>query len=161
MKTVIIYYSKHGTTKKAAHQIGDILGMETDYISLKEHPEPDIRSYERVILGTSIYAGRPGKPMSKFCHKNETLLKQKTIGLFICGMNLEQEEKEMYDAFPDYLHSIAVAEGILGGEFLLDKMNFIERFITQKITHIKSSVSNLKQDEIKKFANKMKQSEKS
>ena len=35
MKTAIIYYSKHGTTERVAHLIGEKLSPELEYISLK------------------------------------------------------------------------------------------------------------------------------
>lgn len=156
MKTAIIYYSKHGTTEKVAQLIVKHLGSKTEFISLKEHNNPDIQTYDKIILGTSIYAGAPGKLMSQFCKKNRLLLEQKVIGLFICCMNQKQETEEISNSFPEYLHKESVAEAVLGGEFLFDKMNFIERFITKKVAKTDSSVSNLRYNEIKEFADKMK-----
>lgn len=155
MKTAIIYYSKHGTTERVAHLIGEKLSPEPEYISLKEFHNPDIQGYDRIILGTSIYAGYPGRLMSKFCNKNRAQLEQKIIALFICGMNDTQEVEQLKKAFPEYLHSNAVAEAILGGEFLFDKMNFIEKFITRKISKVVCSVSNLRYDAITVFLDKM------
>lgn len=40
MKTAIIYYSKHGTTERVAHLIGEKLSPELEYISLKEFHNP-------------------------------------------------------------------------------------------------------------------------
>ena len=56
MKTAIIYYSKHGTTERVTHLIGEKLTNKVDYISLKECPRPDIRTYDRIILGTAMRA---------------------------------------------------------------------------------------------------------
>lgn len=152
MKTAIIYYSKHGTTERVAHLIGENLNHKVDYISLRENAKPDIRTYDRIILGTSIYAGTPGRKFSQFCNKNRSLLKEKVIGLFICCMNKEQEVEEMNNAFPEYLQQSAIPKAILGGEFLFDKMNCIERFITKKVAKIESSVSCLRYDAIREFA---------
>ena len=152
MKTAIIYYSKHGTTERVAHLIGENLNHKVDYISLRENAKPDIRTYDRIILGTSIYAGTPGRKFSQFCNKNRSLLKEKVIGLFICCMNKEQEVEEMNNAFPEYLQQSAIPKAILGGEFLFDKMNCIERFITKKVVKIESSVSCLRYDAIREFA---------
>lgn len=157
MKTAIIYYSKHGTTERVAHLIGEKLDNKVDYISLKKNPKPDIRTYNRIILGTSIYAGTPSRKVTQFCNKNQPLLEQKVIGLFICCMNKEQETEELNKAFPEYLQRLSIPKAILGGEFQFDKMNFIERFITRKITKIESSVSSLRYDAIRDFADKVKQ----
>ncbi|WP_106830178.1 flavodoxin domain-containing protein [Parabacteroides pacaensis] len=107
MKTAIIYYSKHGTTEHVAYLIGESLNHKVDYISLRESPKVDIRTYDRIILGTSIYAGTSSRIVTQFCNKNRLLLEQKVIGLFICRMNKEQETKEMEKAFPEYLQKLA------------------------------------------------------
>lgn len=151
MKTAIIYYSKHGTTERVTHLIGEKLTNKVDYISLKECPRPDIRTYDRIILGTAIYAGSPNRKITQFCHNNQPLLEQKVIGLFICCMNEEQEAEEMNKAFPEFLQRLSIPKAILGGEFQFDKMNFIERFLTKKIAKINSSVSKLRYDAINEF----------
>lgn len=158
MKTAIIYYSKHGTTERVAHLIGEQLDNEVDYISLKERSKLDIGTYDRIILGTSIYAGTSSRKVTQFCHKNQPLLEQKVIGLFICCMNKEQEEAEMNKAFPKFLQRLTIPKAILGGEFQFDKMNFIERFLTKKIAKTNSSVSRLRYDAIRKFATQIKDS---
>lgn len=158
MKIAIIYYSKHGTTERVAYLIGESLNHKVDYISLRENPKADIRTYDRIILGTSIYAGTPGRKVSQFCNKNRSLLEEKVIGLFICCMNRKQELEEMNNAFPEYLQKMAIPKAILGGEFLFDKMNCIERFITKKIAKIESSVSCLRYNAIREFTTQIKDS---
>ena len=160
MKTAIIYYSKHGTTERVTHLIGEKLTNKVDYISLKECPRPDIRTYDRIILGTAIYAGSPNRKVTQFCHNNQPLLEQKVIGLFICCMNEEQEAEEINKAFPEFLQRLSIPKAILGGEFQFDKMNFIERFLTKKIAKINSSVSKLRYDADKLKRNDLKKNEK-
>lgn len=158
VKTAILYNSKHGTTERVAHLIGENLNHQVDYISFRENPKPDIRTYDRIILGTSIYAGTPGRKFGQFCNKNRSLLEAKVIGLFICCMNKEQEREELDNAFPEYLQQSAIPKAILGGEFLLDKMNWIERFLTRKVAKTGSSVSCLRYDAIREFATQIKDS---
>ena len=50
MKTAIIYYSKHGTTERVAHLIGEKLSPEPEYISLKEFHNPDIQVMIELFL---------------------------------------------------------------------------------------------------------------
>ena len=148
MKTAIIYYSKYGTTERVTRLIGDKLTNKVDYISLKECPRPDIRTYDRIILGTAIYAGSPNRKITQFCHNNKLL--------FICCMNEEQEAEEMNKAFPEFLQRLSIPKAILGGEFQFDKMNFIERFLTKKIAKVNSSVSKLRYDAINEFTTQIK-----
>lgn len=155
MKTAIIYCSKHGTTEKVARLIGELLEEKVDYFSVKNKENISFQDYEKIILGTSIYAGSPGNEMTKFCIYNQSALQQKKVGLFICCMNQENSQEQMKKAFPEYLHEVAVAEEIMGGEFLFEKMNFIERFIVKKIVKIKASVSNIDKDSITGFSKRM------
>ena len=63
----------------------------------------------------------------------------------------------MNKAFPEYLQRLAIPKAVLGGEFLFDKMNGIERFITRKVAKIESSVSSLRYNAIREFADKVNQ----
>ena len=96
--------------------------------------------------------GTPSRKVTQFCHKNQSLLEQKVIGLFICCMNKEQETEELGKAFPEYLQRLSIPKAALGGEFHFDKMNFIERFLTRKIAKVNASVSRLRYDAIMEFA---------
>lgn len=154
MRTAIIYYSKHGTTERVAHLIGEKLDNEIYYISLKECQNPDIEIYDQIILGTAIYAGAPSQKVTQFCCKNQSLLVQKVIGLFICCMNKEQETEELKKAFPEFLQRLSIPKAVLGGGFQFDKMNFIERFLTKKIAKVNASVSRLRYDAITELVEK-------
>lgn len=157
-KTGIIYISKHGTTEKVARLLADKLGGEAVLISLKQDKNPDITSFDAIILGTPVYAGVPRKAMTKFCEQNKDLLLQKTTGLFVCGMHLDPDSrnKELIDAYPEYLRQHAKATGFLGGEFLFEKLNFFEKLIIKKVSKVTGSVSAIDDDAIEKFAGEMK-----
>ena len=158
MKIAIIYVSKHGTTEKVAHSIADKLRGRNDVelFSLKKIANPDISSFEMIILGSSIYAGQASGKIKSFCKMNEPVLLRKKTGLFVCGMHpdKEQQEKELKEAYPDLLMKKADVTGFLGGEFLFEKMNFFERLITSKIAKTKGSVSQINWDAIDDFVMK-------
>jgi len=147
MKTAVIYSSKHGTTEKIANYIAEKLTKtnEVELFSLKKITSLDISRYDKIILGTPIYAGQPVKNMKNFCKTNESILLQKKICLFICGMEptKEQQEKELKEAFPETLIKSAAITSFLGGEFLFEKMNFLEKFIIKKIVKTKTSSSRI------------------
>ena len=159
MKTAILYVSKHGTTKKVADLIADKLAEtnEVELFSLMNNPNPDINGFERVILGSSIYAGQISGKMKAFCKANESVLLQKKIGLFVCGMqpDKEQREKELKDTYSEALHKKSVASGFLGDEFLFEKMNFFERLIIKKIAKTTESVQQIDWDAVDDFVKKI------
>jgi len=156
MKIAIIYASKHGATEKVARSIAEKLSAEL--FSLKKSQNPDVSGFETVILGTSIYAGQASGKMKAFCKANETVLLQKKTGLFVCGMHpdKEQREKELKDAYSEALHEKAVASGFFGGEFLFEKMNFVERLIIKKIAKTTESVQQIDWDAVDEFVEKIK-----
>ena len=156
MKTAIIYFSKHGTTEKVAYLIGkQLYADKVEYISLKENKAPDIQMYDKVILGTSIYAGHSSKQMKSYCFNNGELLEKKKIGLFICCMLKEKEQEQLTNAYPDYLNKVAIVKEALGGELLFDKMNFFEKFLSKMIMKVSTSVFALNNEAINLFSEKM------
>ncbi len=159
MKTAIVYATKHGTTEKVAQTITGKLSETSDVelFSLEKNPHPDIREFDRVILGSPIYAGQSSKKMKVFCKENEGVLLQKKLALFICGMHpsKEEQEKEMKAAYPEVLQKNAIVIAFLGGEFLFEKMNFLERFIAKMIAKTKTSVHRIDWDSIDNFVRKL------
>ena len=157
MKTAIVCSSKYGTTKKVAVLIAEKITSDNDvvFMSLSDNPKPDLSPFEKVILGTSVYAGKPRKDMVKFCRQYQSVLESKVIGLFVCGMQWKNKEQELKDAFPEYLHNIAKAEVFVGGELLLEEMNFFERALIKKMVKTDKSVSKLDYEAIDSFSEKM------
>ena len=159
MKTAVIYDSKYGTTEKVAGSIAEKL-METNEVecfSLKKNPNPDISSFEMVILGTPIYAGQPSKKMKAFCKNNELVLLEKETGLFVCGMepNRGKRENELEEAYPFALQEKAFAAAFLGGAFLFERMNFFERLIIRKIAKTNKTVQRILWDDVSNFVEKI------
>lgn len=156
MSTVIIYSTRHGATKKCAELLKfKLFGAEI--IDLKENPNFDFSSYDTVIIGGSVNAGRVKGSLKKFCEKNKEELLKKKLGLFICCMAEGNEaELEIKNNFPPELYEKAVAKDYFGGIFDFTKMNFIERFIIGKVAKVKESVFKIKEDRITMFAEKFK-----
>ena len=153
MKTVIIYISKHGTSERIARLLNSHLLGQADLVNLKKNRFVDLSKYDQVILGSSIHAGRNQKRMQRFCEKNSYELVQKKIGLYIACM--EEGEKSLLQletSYPEVLRNKAVVQKVLGGEFLFEKMNFIEKSIIKKISGMDKSVSRIKENEIESFA---------
>ena len=89
--------------------------------------------------------------IKKFCMENLSILLRKRIGLFLCFMNKEKGKEEFDHAFPVELRAHSSANGLFGGELLLEEMNFIEKLIVKKIRGVKENVSNLDPEAIEEF----------
>lgn len=155
MNTLIIYISNHGTTEKVAKMIAEYLhDQKPELINLRENQNVDLSVYDNILIGGSIHAGMVQKKLKEFCDKNQNILTQKNLGLFLCCMMKEKQEEEFETAFPLVLREHAKAKLIPGGEFIFKEMNFFEKAIVKKVSGIKTDISDLDQDKIKDFAMK-------
>lgn len=148
--------SKHGTTRKVAMELQEKLGVDqTTLIDIEHGKTPELDEYSTVIIGGSIHIGHIQKKIRKFCERHEDELLTKNLGLFICFMSKDAYQKEFEDAYPETLRRHAKAHGLMGGEMLIEEMNFIDKFIVKKVAGVTESVHELRQDAINEFANAM------
>ncbi|WP_055669093.1 flavodoxin domain-containing protein [Desnuesiella massiliensis] len=156
MNTLIVYASKYGCTEKCAELLSKELIGKVDIIDLKKVRDIDISKYEKIIIGGSIYVGKIQKEVTEFCSKNLSKLEEKRIGLFICGMQEgDMISAELNQNFNSALIKIADTKECFGGEFIFDKMNFIEKFIVKRVSKVMSNKSNILEDNIHRFAQAM------
>lgn len=113
--------------------------------------EPKVDQYDQIIIGGSIHFGKIQKHIKRFCERNESILIQKDLGLFICCMLTEKKDEQFENAFSDVLKQKSIARGCFGGEFLLEKMNFLEKLIVKKVANATVSSSHINFDEIDHF----------
>lgn len=149
MKAAVIYASTHGTSAKVSEMIALGLGEENTVVfNLKENPNIDVSQFDVIVLGGSVHAGMMQKKVKEFADKHSSDILKKTFALFMVYMNDKDYEIQMEKAFLSQLRENAVAVRGVGGEFLMDKMNFFQRFIVRKISGHAESVSRIKTDEI-------------
>ncbi|MCY1634970.1 flavodoxin domain-containing protein [Marinifilum sp. D737] len=155
MKTGIIYISKHGTTEKVARIIaGKLNSNETQLINLSKEKIKDIETFDRIIIGGSIHMATVHKKIKKTCESNKNILLTKTLGLFLCCMEKGEKSIEQFEnAFSEDLRKHATSTALPGYEYNLDKMNFFERALVQKISGSKENISEIDYDAIFKFVN--------
>ncbi|MGL5086612.1 MAG: flavodoxin domain-containing protein, partial [Clostridium sp.] len=81
MKSLILFGSKYGTTEASANKLKGYLQGEIDVINIKNKQDISLNNYERVIMGTSVYAGMINKDIKSFIESNKAELINKKIGL--------------------------------------------------------------------------------
>ena len=157
MNTAIIYASSHGTSEKVAKQIQNGLGTDsTSLINLEETKALDLSLFDTLIIGGSVHAGQMQGRVRSFCKKNMVDLLQKRVGLFMVGMNEPEFENELKNAFPELLRNHAVTSKCVGGEFLLEKMNFFEKLIVKKVSGITETISKIDENKIRELISEVK-----
>lgn len=156
MKCLIVFMSRHGTTRMIVERIAAEIGKnDTTMIDLEVNKIPELDSFDTILIGGSIHFGKVQNEIRKFCILNEKELLKKRIGLFVCSIEEHETKGEFYSAFPARLRNHAIATGMFGGELLLNKMNFIEKFFSKVIYGIKKDHHQLNQAAISTFIEKI------
>lgn len=149
MKAIIIYATQHGSTETVAQRLQKYFAAgSVDLMNLKEQNKVDFSAYEIIILGSSIHAGNNQRSMKNFIAKHITELLQKQVALYLCCMRQDELEKQMGNAYPEVLRNKAFSYRWAGGEYIMEKMNFIEKFLLKKIAGVTESQSHLNNQQI-------------
>ncbi len=90
-RTVVIYKSKHGSTKKYAQWIGEEL--DCPVIEHKDFKKSDFVNYDNIIYGGHVQAG--GIMGFELIKRNMRRLQDKKIVVFAVGLNVMEKENRM------------------------------------------------------------------
>ncbi|PHV69324.1 flavodoxin [Sporanaerobium hydrogeniformans] len=170
MKTLVVYSSKYGATKKCAQMIATELQGEVELINLLEKKPKELVKFDQVIIGASIYVGSVSKVVKSFYEENKEFLATKRLGLFLSCMEGSKIEEYIKLNFGEKEIKSLVKQIACGGILDFGKMNFFERTIckmiyknkegqnqeAQKITK-KTVLDCLDEKAIKEFAKTMNQ----
>ncbi|HIE4742437.1 hypothetical protein KLL39_05205 [Clostridioides difficile] len=156
MKTLIVYATKYGCTKKCAEILKSYLKGEVDILSAKSS-KINMAQYDNVIVGGSVYMGKMRKEITQFCKHNIKQLLRKKLGLFACCYTPNGTEGFFESLFPLELLNHASYTTTVGGEMDYEKMNFIYRKMFQSLKKIDGfnegfTEPKINKDEIKKLA---------
>jgi len=149
--------SRHGTTATVAAELKDKLGSEnTVVVDLGKDPAPSLDLFHTIIIGGSVHAGTIQQDLTTFCVKNTRDLLKKRLGLFMCYMNNDLRDLEFEDSFPIDLRRHAIAKGMFGGEFLIEKMTETERNAVRNVKGIEKPVYRIDKNAIQNFIDDIK-----
>jgi menaquinone-dependent protoporphyrinogen oxidase len=155
MKTAIIYMSKHGTTEKITKLLSDKIENSTMF-NLSSSSSIVLENYDTIIIGGSIHFGSMQKKLKQFIAKNIDVLLTKRTALFMVCMDKTDKRNEQFEnAYPQELRNRSIVNGYFRGEFIFDKMNFIEKIIIKKISGRSTDVSEIDYEAIDEFVNKL------
>lgn len=153
----VVYSSKYGTTKKICETIAEHSDSNTtfDLFCLDKGEKPDLNSYDHIIIGTSVYAGKPRASVVAFCDTNKEALAKHHCSLFVCGMDKANADKELETTYPPELRASAEQLKFFEGEFKLEEMKFFDKMILKLMLKVKQSVSRDYHDEVANFVSKI------
>lgn len=156
MKTAIIYASKHGTTSFVAEEIKNLLiNDEVVLVNLNQQNRIEFHHFDRILIGSPMYAGSVLPVVRKFTEQNLLALLQKEVGIFVCCMFLNKADEQINKGFPELLRNHALSIKNVGGEYRFDEMNYIERLLVKKIAGATGNVSEINDRNIELFVQEL------
>ena len=155
MKSLILYTSKYGSTKKIVDYMADQLCA--DSINLIDNTQINLSSYDQVIIGGAIYYGSIHNLISSFIEDNQDELLTKNIALFlVCMLSEETAAEQFNNNFSDKLLSHSVADGFFGGILMKEQLNSVEKLVTSFTFKNAGTFDQLYFDEVDKFVAEIK-----
>ena len=148
IKTIIIYTTKKGCTKKCAGIIQK--KIDNSEIICLDDLYPNLDAYQNVIIGSPVYIGMINKKIKNFIIENKTKLLDKQLKIFLCGMNKKEEENTIKANFDEeIIDKTKIA--FVGGAYYFDKLSFFEKLIVRLIGKTKTSIEDINLENIDKL----------
>ena len=148
MKNLIIYASRHSTTRNAGEILKKKLNGNTEIRNINKDKIFALDDFDNIIIGAAIYFGKIQKKLKEFVKENLDTLLNKKIALFICSG--EENNEYIKRSFPDKLIKHAVSKQLFGGAILKKEMHFWENVILKTIKI--QDFSRIKKENIEKLA---------
>ena len=140
MKTLILYSTRDGQTKKIANYIAGIIHENVDVKSITDMYQ--LANYDRIIIGASIRYGHFNKALYKTLEKHTALLNQKTTAFFGVNLTARKPEKSTPETnvyVRKFLQRITwkpTMSAVFAGALFYPRYNFFDRIMIQLIMRI-------------------------
>jgi len=129
MKTLILYATKYGNTAEIARRIASKIDGAIIH-DLKQNNMPEITEFDCIIIGSSLYVGSIRKEAKTFLSKYEKDILNKSIGLFLSGLDTEYAPQAYFEKnFSQELMTAAKATCFPGGVYNPEKAGWFDKFL--------------------------------
>jgi len=154
MRTLILYATKYGATADIARRIASKIDGASAY-DIKQDNIPDISGFDRILIGSSVYAGSTRKEAKAYVAQNAAALTKKEFGLFFSGLGADP--KTLEKNFPPGFVKRAKSVAFMGGIFDPDKINGAERLALRAMYRLKEYTNSIDDEAIDQFVAAMKE----
>ena len=140
MKTLILYSTHDGQTKKIASFIANVIKENVEIKSI--HDEFDLQAYDRIMIGASIRYGHFNKQLYKMLEKHTALLNQKTTAFFGVNLTARKPEKSTPETnvyvrkFLQRMTWKPTISAVFAGALCYPRYTFFDRIMIQLIMRI-------------------------
>lgn len=149
MKTVIVYDTKKGCTKKCAEFLHEKL-PSSELFNVQTF-DRSFETYDSVILLSPIYIGQVRKGIKKLIEAHHSALLQRPLSIALCGMNKDGLDETIQLSFDEKIREHASIH-LVGGAYYFDKLNFLEKMVVKKIAKVSQSQENINYDILERVA---------
>jgi len=100
-KWAVLFGSRYGSTRDASLWIAEGMGWVADIFDARENP--DLTSYDGIILGSGIYYSKIDQPLEAYLTKNAPAISGKVKALFaVCGSGGTPRAQAFLDTLADF-----------------------------------------------------------
>lgn len=141
MKTLILYLSNDGQTKKIAYAIAKDHTEKSEVINLDKF-QGDLNNFHKIIIGASIRYGHFNKKLYKFIEQNSDILNQKQSFFFGVNLTARKEGKNTPETNVYIRKFLARIKwkpkgvGVFAGALFYPRYNFFDKKMIQFIMKI-------------------------
>ena len=167
MKSLIIYSSTDGQTKKICEKILDHLKNQIsfDLVSVDKALDLNFENYERIVIGASIRYGKYNSKIFKLINKNLNILENKQSSFFSVNVVARKQEKNTPGTNP-YIKKFYLSSRwkpkkieVFAGKVDYPNYNFINKIIIKFIMYVTKGPTDTSQsyeftdwNKVKQFA---------
>jgi len=153
MNVLIAYASKYGAVQRVCEMLHQKIDTPPTMVNLRVSAAPELTSYDTVVIGGLIYAGRILPSVPRFVERHREELLRKRVLLFVsCLYEGEKGLEQLREAFPGWLQAHATGAHNVGGEIILEKLRFLDRLIIRNFAKVQENVRRIDEDAIDRLA---------
>ena len=128
MKSVILYAGKHGYTK----MVGEEIASSTHEIYAISEFKQSLHDYDKILFGSSLYAGMMRKELKHFINEHKEELMKKKCAIYVCGLNQEKWKQALQENFND-ADLLFQKQWFAGGCIDPDQLKFFEKKVLKMV----------------------------
>lgn len=156
MKTLIVYASAYGISKRISEKLCEDLGGDVALLNLRQDKAPQLSNYERIIIGSSVKSGKLEKAIYNFCSKHHNEMKELVLGLFVCSSETnEVDARQNLEAFPEQLLFSARSTAVFKAQLNVETSGFIRRLLVKNFTLKKNRSKLIDSEAVYQFSKRM------
>lgn len=149
MKTLIVYHSKNGATKRFVQQISKKIDGTVVTITPDKKLNMDILEFDFILLAAPVYYGFVNKKINQFINFHRPELLHKNIAFAVMGNEKKEKERnrQLDSIIEKDIQDHALFYDYIGSAITLSKITAFERFFL-KFLHINEDFQNYDNDKI-------------